>query len=65
METADDDFDLEACVRNIDRANAKWGQIAKVLYRDGVSTPLFSRFDLGTVTTVLLHGSDTWVVSGQ
>jgi hypothetical protein len=54
-----DDHDLSACVRNIQRAKAKWAAISKVLKREGAS----KKFYLVIVSTVLLYGSDTWVVT--
>jgi hypothetical protein len=47
-----DDHDLSACVRNIQRAKTKWAAVSK-----------FARFYLVIVSTVLLYGSDTWVVT--
>ncbi len=58
-----DDHDLSACVRNIQRAKAKWAAVSKVLKREGASKKSFARFYLVIVSTVLLYGSDTWVVT--
>ena len=58
-----DDQDLSACVRNIQRAQAKWAAVSKVLKREGASKKSFARFYLVIVSTVLLYGSDTWVVT--
>jgi hypothetical protein len=58
-----DDHDLSACVRNIQRAKAKWAAVSKVLTREGASKKSFARFYLVIVSTVLLYGSDTWVVT--
>jgi hypothetical protein len=58
-----DDNDLSACVRNIQRAKAKWAAVSKVLKREGASKKSFARFYLVIVSTVLLYGSDTCVVT--
>jgi hypothetical protein len=58
-----DDHDLSACVRNIQRAKAKWAAVSRVLKREGASKKSFARFYLVIVSTVLLYGSDTWVVN--
>jgi hypothetical protein len=58
-----DDHDLSACVRNIQRARAKWAAVSRVLKREGASKKSFARFYLVIVSTVLLYGSDTWVVT--
>jgi hypothetical protein len=56
-----DDHDLSACVRNLQRAKAKWAAVSKVLEREGASKKSFARFCLVIVNTVLLYGSDTWL----
>jgi hypothetical protein len=58
-----DDSDLAACLRNVGRARAKWGEIGRVLRRDGASAHTTSRFYMVIVTAVLLFGSETWVVT--
>jgi hypothetical protein len=58
-----DDHDLSACVRNIQRAKEKWATVSRVLKREGASKKSFARFYLVIVSTVLLYGSDTWVVT--
>jgi hypothetical protein len=58
-----DDHDLSACVRDIQRAKAKWAAVSRVLKREGASKKSFARFYLVIVSTVLLYGSDTWVVT--
>jgi hypothetical protein len=49
--------------RDIQRAKAKWAAVSKVLTREGASKKSFARFYLVIVSTVLLYGSDTWVVT--
>jgi hypothetical protein len=58
---SEDDEDLPACIRNIDRARSKWKAVSKVLKRDGASQRSFTRFYLVIMGAVLLYGSDTWV----
>jgi hypothetical protein len=58
-----DDSDLSACVRNIQRATLQWAAVSKVLKREGVSKESFARLYKVIVSTVLLYGSDTWVVT--
>ena len=57
------DQDLSACTRNLQRAREKWTAVSRVLKRDGASQRSFARFYLVIVSTVLLYGSDTWVVT--
>jgi hypothetical protein len=60
---SEDDNDVPTCLRNIQRAKAKWAAISRVLKRDGASQRAFARFYLVIVNTVLLYASDTWVVT--
>ena len=59
------DNDLQACMRNLAKAKAKWGAISRVLKRDGATVPYRSRIYLIVVATVLLYGSETWVVTDR
>jgi hypothetical protein len=43
----------------------KWAAVSRVLKRDGASQRSFARFYLVIVSTVLLYGSDTWVVTAH
>jgi hypothetical protein len=58
-----DDLDLAACLRNVARARAKWGEVNRVLRRDGASVGTTARFYMVIVSAVLLFGSETWVVT--
>jgi hypothetical protein len=58
-----DDHDLSASVRNIQRAKTKWSAISRVPKREGASKKSFARFYLVIASTILLYGSDTWVVT--
>ena len=59
------DNDLQACMRNLAKAKAKWGAISRVLKWDGATVPYRSRIYLIVVATVLLYGSETWVVTDR
>jgi hypothetical protein len=50
-----DDHELSACVRNLQRAKEKWAAVSKVLTREGASKKSFARFYLVIVSTVLLY----------
>jgi hypothetical protein len=60
---ARDDSDLAACLRNVARARAKWGEISRILRRDGASVGSTARFYVVIVNAVLLFASETWVVT--
>lgn len=58
-----DDSDLAACLRNISRARAKWGQLSRILRADGASPKTTARFYLVIVSAMLLYGCETWVIT--
>jgi hypothetical protein len=60
---SEDDQDVSACIRSLQRARTKWAVVSRVLKRHGASQRSFARFDLVIASTVLLYGSDTWVVT--
>ena len=55
-----DDLTIEA---NLKRARATWGQIHHILSSDGASPTCMARFYMTIVQSVLLFGSETWVLS--
>ena len=59
------DDDLQACLRNLAKAKAKWGALSRLLIKDGASCAYKSRIYLVVVSTVLLYGVETWVLSNQ
>ena len=61
--SSDDDF--PACLRNLAKAKAKWGALSRVLKGKGASARYRSRIYLIVVSTVLLYGSETWVVTDR
>jgi hypothetical protein len=60
---ARDDSDLAAYHHNIAHARTKWTQISRVLRRDKASKYTMARFYMAIVSTVLLYGSETWVLT--
>jgi hypothetical protein len=56
-----DDHDLSACVRNIQRAKTQWAAVSKVLRREECRRNRLRGYTFVIVSTVLLYGSDTWV----
>ena len=59
----DNDRD-ERCIRdNLSKARLRWGQIAKLLKREGAGAKCMGKFYLAVVQSVLLYGADSWVVS--
>ena len=59
----DNDND-ERCIKdNLAKARMRWGQIAKLLKREGAGAKCMGKFYLAVVQSVLLYGADSWVVS--
>ena len=54
---------LPACLRNLAKAKAKWGTLSRVLKQDRASIGYKSRIYLVLVSTVLLYGAETWVIT--
>ena len=59
------DDDLQACLRNLAKAKAKWGPLSRILIKDGASCAYKSRIYLVVVSTVLLYGAETWVLTDR
>jgi len=59
-ETDDDSYALQ---RQLARARTKWGRIASVLRSQGVKPRAMGYFYKAVVQTILLYGSETWVVT--
>ena len=59
------DDDLQACLRNLAKAKAKWGALSRLLIKDGASCAYRSRIYLVVVSTVLLYGAETWVLTDR
>ena len=58
-----DNNDTPAIRRNIKRARRQWGQFRKVLERESVPPRVAGMFYQAAVASVLLYGSESWVVS--
>ena len=60
---AANDDDLPAIQSNIRKARQRWGQVSRLLARDGASTRIMGYFYKAVVQAVLLYGAKTWVLS--
>ena len=49
--------------QNLQRARGKWGKLAKILGREGADRKKVGRFYVTVVKSVLLFGSETWVLT--
>ena len=56
------DSDVPAMRRNLKRARAVWRRIANVIARESVPGPVAGMFFRVVVESVLLYGSETWVL---
>jgi Reverse transcriptase (RNA-dependent DNA polymerase) len=50
---------------NIRKAQQRWQGLARVLVREGAKTKVISRFYESVILSVLLYGSETWVMTDQ
>jgi hypothetical protein len=55
--------DWPALYKNVKKAKAKWGQIARPLIKTGVRVRLVGMFYKAIVQNVLLYGCETWVIT--
>jgi hypothetical protein len=62
-ELVSDGTDAPAIAKNIRKARARWGQISRLLVREGADSKIAGNFYKVVVQSVLLYGSETWVVS--
>jgi hypothetical protein len=60
---SEDDNDWPAIRANIQKARQRWGQIARILAREGASTKVMGYFYKAIVQAVLLYAAETWVVT--
>ena len=56
------DNDTPTVRRNIKKARRQWGQLRKVLERESVPPCVAGMFYQAVVASVLLYGSESWVV---
>jgi len=57
------DQDTGAIRYNLSRAQAKWQMLARILTMEGAKPKIMGRFYLAVVQSVLLYGSETWVLT--
>ena len=55
--------DWVALYRNLKKAQAKWGMIARLLVREGASLRARGHFYKAVVQSVLLYGCETWTIT--
>ena len=58
---ADDDW--PSVVRNLRKARRKWVWLTRVLGREGADARILGQIYLAVVQSVMLYGSDTWVMT--
>ena len=59
------DNDWPALQQNVTKARGRWAQVAKVLTAEGAPPKACAMFYKAIVQTVLLFGSETWVITNQ
>ena len=64
MLTATDD-DWPAVARNLYRARATWGRMARILEREGADPKVSQMFYIAVTQQVLLFGAESWVLPGK
>ena len=62
--TATDD-DWPAVARNLHRARATWGRLARILGREGADPKVSRMFYIAVTHKVLLFGAESWVLTGK
>jgi len=58
-----DDSDTMAVSQNILKARVRWGQLSRLLTRQGASRQIMGLFYKATVQAVLLYGAETWTLT--
>jgi hypothetical protein len=59
----ENDGDLPAVEGNLHRARQRWGMIARILSQEGTNAKVMATFYKAVVQSVLLYGSESWVLS--
>jgi hypothetical protein len=54
-----------AANRQLTRARARWGRIAKILTIDGASLRVMGYFYKAIIQTILLYWSESWALTGR
>ena len=62
---SDDDNDSHAALRQLYKARKKWNRLVSILRSEGVNPIIMGYFYKAVVQTVLIYGSESWVVSGD
>ena len=62
--TATDD-NFSAVVGNIRKASRRWGQLSRVLSREGVDPKVSWAFYISVTQAFLFFGSETWVLTAK
>jgi hypothetical protein len=57
--------DWEAAKFNLHKARTRWMNISRILTRTSASPRISSLFYKATIQTVLLYGSETWVINDE
>lgn len=60
-----DGSDWAAARYNIAQATKQWGKIKRVLAREGATPRISSKFYVAVVQSVLLYGTETWVITDR
>jgi hypothetical protein len=59
------DNDWAALMWNLGKARKRWAMISRVLAREGASPRISAMFYKATIQTILLYGSETWVITSD
>jgi hypothetical protein len=59
------DGDMLAIDNNVKKARAKWACLSRVLSREGANPKIMAQFYISIVMSVLLYGSETWVITAE
>jgi hypothetical protein len=59
------DNNWEVAYWNLKKAKQRWATISRVLARESASPRVSALFYKAVIQTVLLYGSETWVISGK
>ena len=59
----DTDDDTKATDNQLRKAKQQWNSIAKLLKREGANANTKAKFYVAVVQTVLLYGTDSWVIT--
>jgi hypothetical protein len=62
---AHDNDDTQAVRAQLRKARATWARVGKVLQGENTPPTVAGKFYLAIVQTILLYGSETWVISPQ